>query len=52
MPDRQRVRSELMAGLRAVSVRNYLIFYRIVSDTVTITRVLHGSRDIHPKLFR
>jgi toxin ParE1/3/4 len=36
------------ADLRVWQVRgfpNYLIFYRIVSDSVTIVRVLHGARD-------
>ena len=51
MPERQRVRLELKTDLRAVSVRSYLIFYRIEAGTVTIVRVLHGSRDIHSKLF-
>jgi toxin ParE1/3/4 len=32
-------------GYRRRVVRNYLIFYRIVADTVEIVRILHGARD-------
>lgn len=51
-PARQRPRNELSPGLRAVSVGNYLIFYRVENNTVTVVRVLHGSRNISEKLFR
>ncbi|MEM7807757.1 MAG: type II toxin-antitoxin system RelE/ParE family toxin [Planctomycetota bacterium] len=26
--------------------RNYLLFYRFDDETVTVTRILHGSRDL------
>jgi toxin ParE1/3/4 len=29
--------------------RNYLIFYRELSDGVEIVRVLHGARDVCPR---
>jgi plasmid stabilization system protein ParE len=51
MPTRQRLRTELQAELRAVSVADYLIFYRIESDAVMIVRILHGSRNITARLF-
>lgn len=28
--------------------RNYLIFYRIQSETIEILRVLHGAQDLEP----
>ena len=52
MPRRQRTRDSLMPGLRAISVRSYLIFYSAPSDEVVmIARILHGSRNITSKLF-
>ena len=50
MPTRQRLRTELQSDLRAVSVADYLIFYRVESDAVMIVRILHGSRNITAKL--
>ncbi|MEI6297459.1 MAG: type II toxin-antitoxin system RelE/ParE family toxin, partial [bacterium] len=51
MPSLGRIRiyghSEL-SGLRSFGVegfRNYVIFYRIVSEGVEIVRVVHGTRD-------
>ena len=38
-----------LSGLRSFGVegfRNYVIFYRIVSEGVEIVRVLHGARDL------
>ena len=38
-----------LCGLRSFGVegfRNYVIFYRIVSEGVEIVRVLHGARDL------
>ena len=51
-PMRQRERSEFGLGLRAVTVRDYMIVYHIGGDTVSILRILHGSRDITEKMFR
>ncbi len=45
-PKAGRERDELAAGLRSFSEGSYTVFYRIVSETVEITRVLHGARDI------
>lgn len=33
------------AGIRRRIHRDYLIFYRILSDTIEIIHVLHGARD-------
>jgi toxin ParE1/3/4 len=38
-------------GLRRRVHGNYLIFYRVQSDTVEIVRVLHGARDYGQVLF-
>ena len=43
-------RPELAGGLRHWPVGNYLIFYRIDDDALTIVRVAHGARDL-PELF-
>jgi toxin ParE1/3/4 len=40
------VRNELKAGLQALPVGNYLIFYRRNYGSIEIVRVLHGARDI------
>jgi toxin ParE1/3/4 len=39
-------RSELAPGLRAVTSRNYILFYRDLPGRVRVERVLHGRRDI------
>ena len=52
MPARQRERVELMAGLRSIPFRDYMIFYRIATETVHILRVVHGARNITAKLFQ
>ena len=41
-----RVRAELGVDIRCVNVGNYIIFYRLVHEAVSILRVLHGARDI------
>ena len=51
MPMRFRVREELQSGLRALSIEKYLIFYRVMDDTVYIIRVLHGARNITSEMF-
>jgi toxin ParE1/3/4 len=37
---------EARPDMRKWTVGNYLIFYRIDQDAVTIVRVLHGARDL------
>jgi toxin ParE1/3/4 len=45
-PKAGREREELEAGLRSFVEGSYIIFYRIVSGSIEIVRVLHGARDI------
>ena len=46
-----RDRGNLLRGLFSFSVGNYLIFYRIASDSIEVARVLDGRRDV-PAIFR
>jgi toxin ParE1/3/4 len=41
-----RVRPELWSDLRSFPARRYVIFYRLLGDTLEIVDVVHGSRDI------
>jgi len=45
-PEIGRNRDELLPGIRCLSVKKYLIFYRIKSNAVQIVRILIGYRDI------
>lgn len=45
-PKAGRKRSELNDGMRSFPFGNYLVFYRIWAGKVTITRFLHGARDL------
>lgn len=38
-------------GYRFIVVNPYLVFYRIIDDTVIIHRILHGRRDYLRELF-
>ncbi|WP_373233501.1 type II toxin-antitoxin system RelE/ParE family toxin, partial [Cohnella sp.] len=38
-------------GYRFIVVNPYLVFYRIMNDTVVIHRILHGRRDYLRELF-
>jgi toxin ParE1/3/4 len=38
-------------GIRRRPYGNYLIFYRVLNDTVEILHVLYGARDYEPILF-
>jgi toxin ParE1/3/4 len=40
------VRDSLAPGLRSFPAGNYIVFYRIVSDGIEVTRVLHAKRDL------
>jgi toxin ParE1/3/4 len=46
-----RERPELRQGLRSFAIRTYVIFCRIIGNTVEIVSVVHGSRAIDA-LFR
>jgi toxin ParE1/3/4 len=39
-------RDDLMSGLRASSIGNYVIYYRPIESRVRIERVLHAARDV------
>jgi toxin ParE1/3/4 len=41
----------IQRGYRFIVVPPYLIFYRLVEDTVIIHRILHGRRDYLRELF-
>lgn len=41
-----RRRDELAPGLRSLSIRKYIIFYRYNKSRVEIIRIMHGARDI------
>ena len=45
-PEAGRARHELLANLRSLPVKRYVIFYQPTDDGVEIFRVLHGSRDV------
>lgn len=36
----------LLPGVRAWAVGDYVIFYRVDPDAVQILRILHGARDL------
>lgn len=38
-------RDDLAHGLRFFPVGNYLVFYGVRDDGITVVRVLHGARD-------
>lgn len=44
-PRAGRERPEVAAGLRSVPVGNYVIFYRVAPDALTVVRVLSGYQD-------
>jgi toxin ParE1/3/4 len=39
-------------GIRRRPYGDYLIFYRIADDQVSVVHILHGARDYEPLLFR
>jgi len=41
-----RERSELLPGMRSFPIGRYLIFYRIVEETLQVVRLLSGYRDL------
>ncbi|WP_373233499.1 type II toxin-antitoxin system RelE/ParE family toxin [Cohnella sp.] len=43
--------SLIQRGYRFIVVNPYLVFYRIMNDTVVIHRILHGRRDYLRELF-
>ena len=51
-PSIGRDRSNLLKGIRSVVAGNYVMFYRIEPEQVTIMRVLDGRRDIDSEFQR
>lgn len=45
------LRDDLGVGIRCLVIGQYLAFYRIEPDEVTILRVLHGKREIGAEEF-
>jgi toxin ParE1/3/4 len=41
-----RARDEVRPGLRSITARPYVIFYRMRGDVAEIVRILHGRRDL------
>lgn len=46
MPEMGRSRDELLPGLRSLTYRGYIIFYRDCNQKIEIIRVLNGCMDI------
>ena len=49
-PERGKPMTHIATGARCLIESRYLIFYRILGDTVEVVRVVHGSMDL-PKIF-
>jgi len=45
-PGLGRQREDLAVGIQSLPFRRYIIFYRVVPNSVEIVRVLHGARDV------
>ena len=43
-------REDLAPGLRMAPMGRYVVFFRVLGETVRIERVLHGARDL-PAMF-
>ncbi len=41
-----RNRPEIGEDVRSFPIGNYVVFYRVVSEGIYISRILHGKRDI------
>ncbi|MBX9628169.1 MAG: type II toxin-antitoxin system RelE/ParE family toxin [Gemmataceae bacterium] len=45
-PKMGRPRDDLAPGLRSVVIDRHVLFYRFDDATVTVVRIVHGSRDV------
>lgn len=45
-PFKGAMRDELGENVRSYPVGNYLIFYTVDDEKVTVLRILHGARDV------
>ena len=50
-PAGYRMRPELGEGIRSCAHGHYVIFFEVLTDAVTVVRILHGARDL-PELFQ
>ena len=41
-----RFRNDLLTGLRSIAEGQYLIFYRIQAEGISVERIVHGARQI------
>ena len=44
-------REDLAPGLRALRVDNFVIFYRLIDDTLSVERILHARLDVTQIVF-
>ena len=49
-PRTGRLREELLPGVRSITYKKYIIFYRIRKLDIEIIRILHGARDLRAAL--
>lgn len=45
-PEAFPVRDDLLPGARMMTYGRYLIFFRVLDDTVRVERVIHGARQL------
>ncbi len=50
-PESGTVRDDLVLGLRAFTVGNYVIYFRSERGGVRVERVLHGAQDVDALIF-
>ena len=50
-PQMGKSRDELGAGYRSFPLTRYVVYYRLVSDGIEISHVLHGSQDVSQVYF-
>ncbi len=43
-------RDDLLSGARMATYGRYLIFFRVLDDTVRVERVIHGARELRDLL--
>ena len=46
-----RDRSNLKPGLRSFVAQNYVVFYRVRTDAILISRIFDGRRDVDEEFF-
>lgn len=50
-PELGRTRDEVQMGLRSITLRRYILWYRPIANGVEVARVLHGARDLFDEPF-